>query len=183
RQVLFRHQPMSPRSTYRRYFGCDVRFDQRKDGVVFSQRDLLCPIVAPDARLYATTTSLIDAQFTRVEPPMHAQVRGVILHALGSESCSNEQVASELHLHPRTLHRRLKDEGTSFHQIKDGFRRDAALYYLQRTKLDLTQVAHKLGYAEHSVLTRSCVRWFSASPSQVRSRGRRSNGAPPRSHR
>jgi AraC-like DNA-binding protein len=97
-------------------------------------------------------------------------VRGVILHALGTENCSNELVASELHLHPRTLLRRLKDEATSFQAVKDAVRRDAALYYLQRTKLDLTQIAQKLGYAEHSVLTRSCVRWFSASPRQVRSR-------------
>ena len=170
RQVLFRHQPLSPLSTYRRYFGCDVRFDQQKDGIVFLQSDLLCPIVARDARLYETTTSFIDSNFTCLQPPMHAQVRGVILEVLGSESCSNEQVASELHVHPRTLHRRLKDEGTSFQEIKDAFRRDVALYYLQQTKLDLTQVAQKVGYAEHSVLTRSCLRWFSASPRQVRSR-------------
>jgi AraC-like DNA-binding protein len=30
-------------------------------------------------------------------------------------------------------------------------------------------VAQRLGYAEQSVLTRSCVRWFSASPSRLRS--------------
>jgi AraC-like DNA-binding protein len=170
RQVLFRHQALSSLSSYRRYFGCEVRFDQASDGIVFSERDLACPIVSADARLYAAATSLIDKTFTRLDPPMHAQVRGVLLEVLGTEHCSNEQVASELHLHPRTLLRRLKDEGTSFQAVKDAVRRDVAQYYLQQTKLDLTQIAQRLGYAEHSVLTRSCIRWFAASPRQVRLR-------------
>jgi AraC-like DNA-binding protein len=103
---------------------------------------------------------------------MHAQVRGVVLQLMGSEACSNTQVAAALHLHPRTLHRRLKAEGRTFQEIKDEVRRDVALYYLQRTDVDLTHIAQRLGYAEHSVLTRSCARWFSASPSRLRSKSR-----------
>jgi AraC-like DNA-binding protein len=173
RKVLFRHQPLSPLSTYRRYFGCDVRFDQQEDGVVFSERDLLCPIMAPDAQAYASATSFIDTEFPRVSPPMHAQVRGLIRQFVGTEDCSNERVAAELGLHPRTLHRRLRAEAKTFQEIKDEVRRDAALYYLQQTDLDLTHIAEKLGYAEHSVLTRSCIRWFSASPSQLRAQADR----------
>ena len=168
RSVLFRHQPVSSLRTYRRYFGCDVRFDQQEDGVVFSERDLLCPIVGPDAQLYEMATSFIDTRFTRISPPMHAQVRAVILRLIGTEECSNEHVAGELCLHPRTLHRRLKAEGKSFESIKDEVRRDVALRYLQQTDLPLTRIAEKLGYAEHSVLSRSCLRWFSASPRQLR---------------
>ncbi len=169
RKVLFRHQPLSPRNVYRRYFGCDVRFDQREDGVVFSERDLVCPIVDPDMQAYEKATIFIDKKFTRVSPPMQAQVRGVIMQLIGTEYCYNERVAAELNLHPRTLYRRLKAEGKSFQEIKDEVRRDVALYYLHQTDLDLTDIAEKLGYAEHSVFTRSCIRWFSASPSELRS--------------
>ena len=169
REVLFRYQPLSSLSTYRRYFGCDVRFEQMEDGVVFSERDLLCRTVDPDAQLYEMATSFIDARFTRVAPPMHIQVRAVILQLIGTEDCGNERVAAELCLHPRTLHRRLKAEGKSFEGIKDEVRRDVALSYLQQTDLPLPLIAEKLGYAEHSVLSRSCFRWFCASPSQLRS--------------
>lgn len=170
RRVHFRHQPLSPPRTYRRYFGCEVRFDQKEDGVVFAERDLQSAIVDRNVLAYQAATSRIEKEFTRVTPPMHARVRGVILQLLGSEQCTNTRVAAELRLHPRTLHRRLKSEGKAFHQIKDEVRRDAALYYIKQTDLDLTQVAERLGYAEHSVLTRSCVRWFAAAPSQVRAR-------------
>jgi AraC-like DNA-binding protein len=173
REVLFRYQPLAPLRTYRRYFGCDVRFDQKENGVIYYERDLLCPILEPDAQLYEMATSFIDARFPRVAPPMHAQVRAVILQFIGTEDCTNERVAAELCLHPRTLHRRLKAEGKSFDGIKDEVRRDVALGYLQQTDLPLPRIAERLGYAEHSVLSRSCYRWFSASPRQLRSQAAR----------
>ena len=101
---------------------------------------------------------------------MHAQVRALIVRLIETVDCSNERVCEELGLHPRTLHRRLQAEGTSFEGIKDDVRRDVALRYLQETDHSLTFIAEKLGYAEQSVLTRSCIRWFSAAPSQLRSR-------------
>jgi AraC-like DNA-binding protein len=168
REARLRHRPLSPLRTYRRYFGCNVRFDQQEDGTLYSERDLLSPIVNADAGVYMAATALIDSRFPRTSPPMHAQVRGAILQYLGTDCCTNDEIAAELNLHPRTLHRRLKMEGTTFQELKDEVRRDVALYYLQRTDRDLTQIAQKLGYAEHSVFTRSCVRWFHAPPSHLR---------------
>lgn len=170
REVHFRHQPLSARGTYRSYFGCPVRFEQSADGVVFSARDLRCPIVDPDAGLYASATSLIDQRFQRVAPPLHAQVRALIVRFIETGDCSNERICAELGIHPRTLHRRLRAEGRSFEGIKDDVRRDVALRYLQETDHAFTFVAGKLGYAEQSVLTRSCIRWFSARPSELRTR-------------
>ena len=171
RRVHFRHQPVSPLATYRRYLGCEVRFGQNEDGVLFSASDLACPVIAPDAEALERVTAFIDSAFKRHLPPLHAQVRGVITQYLGSELCTNDHVAAELHLHPRTLHRRLRAEGTSFQKIKDEVRRDVMLYYLQQTRLDFTRVSERLGFAEQSVMTRSCNRWFAASPTSVRSHG------------
>jgi len=170
REVLFRHQPLSPLRVYRENFGCVVRFDQHADGMVFSEQDARCPIADPDRQLYEMATSFIATHFTRATPPMHARVRGLILQYLGTERCTNERIAAELCLHPRTLHRRLKAEGTSFEVLKDEVRRDLALPYLQQADVKLTRIAERLGYAETSVLSRSCARWFASSPRQLRSR-------------
>lgn len=172
RQVHFRHQPVSALRTYRRYFGCAVRFGQYEDGVVFSERDLASPIIDPDSQVYQAAISFIDAKFTRHRPPLHAQARGVIMQLLGTENCTNERIAAVLNLHPRTLHRRLDAEGTSFQQIKDEVRRDVMLYYLQHTKLNFALISERLGFAEQAVMTRSCNRWFSASPTKLRSQAR-----------
>ena len=170
REVHFRHQPLSSESTYRSYFGSTVHFDEKEDGLVFSERDLRSPIVDPDLRLYSMATSFIDQRFTRVTPPLHAQVRALVVRLIETEDCSNERICEALCLHPRTLHRRLKAEGKSFEGIKDEVRRDVALRYIQETDHPLTRIAEKLGYAEQSVLTRSCLRWFAAPPSQLRLR-------------
>jgi AraC-like DNA-binding protein len=170
REVHFRHQPVSSLATYRSHFGCLVRFDQREDGVVFSERDLRSPIVERDAQVYTLATSFIDTRFSRVMPPMHLRVRALVMRRIESEDCSNEQICEALGVHPRTLHRRLKAEGKSFEGIKDEVRRDVALRYIQESDHSLTFIAEKLGYAEQSVLTRSCLRWFSAPPSQLRAR-------------
>lgn len=172
RRVHFRHQAVSPLKTYRRYFGCEVLFGQNEDGVVYSERDLAAPIVNPDSRVYALATAFIDAEFMGRRPPLGALVRGVIMQFLGTDDCSNERVAAELNLHARTMHRRLKEEATSFQQIKDEVRRDLMLYYLQDTDLDFAHISERLGFAEQSVMTRTCNRWLGAPPTQLRLRGK-----------
>jgi AraC-like DNA-binding protein len=172
RRVHFRHQPLSPMKTYRRYFGCEVRFGQEQDGVWFSERDLAAPIIDPDAHMYHAATTYIEAHFSQRRPPLHAQARGLIMQFLGTEQCRNERIAAALNLHPRTMHRRLREEATSFQQVKDEVRRDFMLYYLQQTDLDFTYVSERLGFAEQSVMTRSCHRWFGTSPTRLRAEAR-----------
>ena len=165
-------EPVSPLKAYRRYFGCEVRFGQDEDGVVFSDADLACPIIDPDAQAYARVTRFIDRRFTRQHPPLHAQARGLVMQFLGTELCTNDRVAAELHLHPRTLHRRLKAEGTSFQHIKDEVRRDLMFYYLTQTDSDFAWISERLGFAEQSVMTRQCNRWFAMSPTRARARAK-----------
>jgi AraC-like DNA-binding protein len=172
RKVHFRHQPLSPPGLYRRYFGCEVRFGQNEDGVFYSDRDLACPIAAPDAEAYQTAIAYIDAHFAEVRPPVHALVRGAVMQLLRTAEASNARVAAALNLHPRTLHRHLIAEGTSFQRIKDEVRRDVLLYYLGQTELDFAAISERLGFAEQSVLTRRCRRWFGAPPTVVRRRYR-----------
>jgi AraC-like DNA-binding protein len=71
-------------------------------------------------------------------------------------------------MHPRTLQRRLKEEGTTFEEIKDEVRRDMAERYLSQTEMPLAQVTALLDYSEQSALGRSCRRWFHTTPRDFR---------------
>ena len=172
RKVHFRHQPVSSPAVYRRYFGCEVLFGQSEDGVVYSERDMTCPITDPDPTTYLAATSFIETEFTQHSSKLTVQVRGLVIQFLGNGHCTNDEVAAKLNLHPRTLHRRLTAEGTSFQLIKDEVRRDAVLYYIQHTNLEFSWISEKLGFAEPSVLTRRCNLWFSASPTKLRQQAR-----------
>ena len=81
-------------------------------------------------------------------------------------------LAKQFALHPKTFQRRLTAEGTTFGTLVEQARRELADHYLRETDLELTQIARELGYAEQSVLSRSCRRWFGEPPAARRmSRG------------
>ena len=170
RQVSLRAPPVSAPSVYRAAFGCDVLFGAEADGLTLEEKDLVRPIIDPDEQIYEIATSFIADHYPPGTPPMHARVRGLVNRYLGSQDCTNERIAAELCMHPRTLQRRLKGEGKTFESIKEEVRREVVLRYLQRLDMPLTEVAEKLGYAEQSVLSRSCYRWFAASPRELRER-------------
>lgn len=167
REVWFRFQPLAATREYYDYFDCNVRFEQSLDGVVFSDSDLECETLEADSVRYAEAKAFIDSHY-RGKVPMRAEVRALITQLIDGGDCSKERVAAELHMHPRTLHRRLTEEGTCFEELKDAVRRDVAFGYLRGTNLSVQRIAEKVGYAEQSVLARSCSRWFDASPRAIR---------------
>ena len=170
RKILFSHAPQSKQVNYRAYFGCDVLFEQELDGLMLTEDDLLQKVVDPDERVYEMATAYIDDRYPKEEGSIQARVRRLILLHLGSGECTHERIAAELCMHPRTLQRRLRSEGASFDDMRDELRREVAFQYIQNCDLPLKQLAEKLGYADASILSRSCYRWFSVSPQQLRTR-------------
>lgn len=168
RKVLLTHEPLSALRVYRQHFNCEVAFGEKADGLILTEDDLLCPVVDPDSRVYEMATTFIEHRFPHIEVSIQTRVRSLIEQYIGSKDCTNERIAAEFCLHPRTLQRRLRAEGTSFEDLKDEIRRELALRYIQNGDMPLKRVAEKLGYAETSVLSRSCFRWFSASPRELR---------------
>jgi AraC-like DNA-binding protein len=71
---------------------------------------------------------------------------------------------------PRTLQRRLLDEGTSFRHVVDEVRASLARHYLDAGELALHDVAFRLGYAEVSAFLRAFKRWTGMTPTQFRTR-------------
>lgn len=93
-----------------------------------------------------------------------------LLHAALPILPALEEVAAQLHLSPRSLHRRLAEEGANFRQIKDALRRDLALARLAKTDASVATIAAGLGYADPSAFYRACVEWTGAAPSEYRAR-------------
>jgi AraC-like DNA-binding protein len=173
RWVEFRHQPVAAPAKYRAHFGCEVRFGQEADAVVYGAGVLDLPIVAPDPTLHRRIVSGIRAAFPDRQPPLHVAVRGIVVHRMASGHCTNASVADELGLHSRTMHRALQREGTSFQRIKDQVRRDLLAHYLDHSDLSLSAISQKLGFAEQSAMTRFCRQCFGAAPRDRRKQGNR----------
>ena len=105
----------------------------------------------------------------RRDREMVIRVRDLLRAAL-PDTLSLEEVADQLHLSPRTAHRRLEEEGSSFRGIKDALRRDMALARLTKTRDPISQVAADLGYADTSAFYRAFVEWTGMAPVHYRRR-------------
>jgi AraC-like DNA-binding protein len=97
------------------------------------------------------------------------QVRDALAAALPASPVIDD-IAAAMHLSPRTLHRRLVQEGSSFRAIKDALRRDIALARLERENVPVSQLAHDLGFTDTSAFFRAFRKWTGQAPSRYRSR-------------
>jgi AraC-like DNA-binding protein len=79
-----------------------------------------------------------------------------------------EDVADRLNLSVRTLHRQLKDEGSSLHQLKDTVRRDLAVSLLQRSQRPLKQIAEAVGFQNEKSFIRAFKNWTGQTPDALR---------------
>lgn len=79
-----------------------------------------------------------------------------------------EGIARQLNMTPRTLRRRLDQEGTSFKRIMEEAKRRDALRLLDDYDLDIQRVAELLGYQDPANFTRAFRQWTGQTPSQYR---------------
>ena len=96
------------------------------------------------------------------------RIRKIIVEHLPSGDANVENTASELFFSTRKLQRLLQQEGTTFISLLNETRRDIAQQYVRDRRIDLTEVAFLLGFAELSTFSRSFKRWTGKSPMQYR---------------
>lgn len=161
------HAGLSDEETYREFFGCPVRFEQRRSGFVMRQTDLARPL-AGDSQANEVLVRYLKGLVASSEAGTAPPTRKLVRQLLPTGAVTLKLVSWQLALHPKTLQRRLAEEGTTFAEIVEEQRRELAEHYLRDTDLGLTQIARELGYAEQSVLSRSCQRWFGVGPSRRR---------------
>ncbi len=77
---------------------------------------------------------------------------------------SLEDVAANLNVSPRSLQRKLQEEGVTYQQLADSIRRTLAIQYLDTKKYPIKEVAYLLGYNELSAFTRAFKRWTGTPP-------------------
>jgi AraC-like DNA-binding protein len=163
-KVHVQHELLTPAADYHRFYGCPVHARAAAAGFVVSTADLGRRL---DQDLLTHRTAIGYLERTADTTEDGAVVRSVsaaVRRALPTGAATVDVVAHEFGLHPKALQRRLAREGTSFSAVVDDVRRATAARLLRDTDMTLAGLARELGYAEQSVLTRACRRWFDCSP-------------------
>lgn len=81
---------------------------------------------------------------------------------------SQAVMASWFNMTPRTLHRRLVAENSSYREILEEAKQSLALSYLGNTDLSIKEIGYFLGYEDDRNFSRAFKRWQGMSPSQFR---------------
>ncbi|MGY1698087.1 AraC family transcriptional regulator [Geodermatophilus sp. SYSU D00766] len=172
RSVALAHGPPADLTASRQVFGPGLRFDQPFSGVVLPARDLDLPTVTADPVLRPYARRLLDTVLPPPPATTAGQVRSAVEVLLPAGRCSLAHVSRALHVPPRTLHRRLAEEGQSFSAIVDDVRARWAERYLATDAHSLTQVAHLLGFAAPSAFSVWFRARFGTTASEWRRRAR-----------
>lgn len=155
---------------YPAIFGCPLSFDQPMTRLRFNTRYLTKPLVQDERTLKEFLKSSPADLLGRPDDRTSYSAR--IRKLLGQEMQDNlpgfEWVAEQLTVSPQTLRRRLKQENTSYQELKDHMRRDIAIYYLARPELSINEIAFKVGFTEPSTFHRAFKKWTGQTPGEYR---------------
>lgn len=154
---------------FRSFLGCAIDFSAAEDELAFPGSIGRMPVVGADTYLNDLLTRYCEealAQRGRARvAPLRSEVENAIAPLLPHGTATAPGIARRLGLSPRTLARRLADEGLSFTQILHELKLDLAKQYL-RDDLPVSRIAWLLGYQEVSAFTHAFKRWTGKSPRQ-----------------
>lgn len=166
--VLLARRPAARREPYDRYFGVRVQFDSDRNAIVFPAAWLGRRVHGANAarRELLERELAVIAQRQRLSAASMARRSLIACIARGNVSVG--AVAAAMGAHPRSLNRRLAQEGTSVFELTKEVRFQIARDLLANTSLPITEIAATLLYANNGAFTRAFRLWSSESPSEWR---------------
>jgi AraC-like DNA-binding protein len=163
----FESPPYAERA--RQLFGCEVRYGAKWAGFTLLRAVLDVPLRTADPPAFREALSICQREFERLGKS--ATFSGRVRHLLLEQESGFPTLAATarlLHATPRTLHRRLVAEGTSFHELLEDVRHTRAVEHLKSGRFSLEEIAYTLGYADHANFRRAFRRWEGMTPAEYR---------------
>lgn len=167
--VAFRHPAPSYADLAQALFRCEVQFGQNWAGIAVPLSAVDQPLSMADPRSFEEAARLCQQELDQrqAQASWTSKVRHIMLETPGN--FPSLQVAARLfHVSPRTLHRRLIDEGTSYQAILEDVRHRMAVQYLRAGHLSVQEVAYHLGYTDQANFRRAFKRWEGVAPTDFR---------------
>jgi AraC-like DNA-binding protein len=146
-----------------------MRFGQPAHQLVFPAEALAYPIAFADPGAQQLAREQLERELGalgRAESTA-ASVRAELPREGGGFRTLPE-IARRLHLSPRTLKRRLAQEGTDFTALLEEQRRARAMLLLRGPGPSVAEIADDLGYSDVANFTRAFRRWTGATPTAYR---------------
>ncbi|MDH5286885.1 MAG: AraC family transcriptional regulator [Betaproteobacteria bacterium] len=174
----FTHSAPEDMSEQIQLFGANLHFGQATNCIEFPADVLRCRVSEADPSLLRVLLQQADGLLHRVqkEETLADQVRLLILEHLDKGPGDAAGVARKLRMSVSTLKRRLKQEGTSYRELRDGVVRNLSQSALRETQVPISEIAMRVGYSELSAFDRAFNRLAGMTPRQYRATQARKTG-------
>lgn len=156
-------------TVYAELFHSPVRFEAPANDFRFDARFLDEPLLQSEtasARVFAAQCERICAALES-GGSFAEHIRQQLVQ-LPHQLASLETIAERLCSTPRTIQRKLAQEGTSFKDLVEDVRKNLALEYLRSTVLSVEEIALRLGYSDAPSFSHAFKRWTGSSPRESR---------------
>jgi AraC-like DNA-binding protein len=168
-EVQFAHPKLVDEGEYQRALQCSVRFKCPENILLLSGAVIGRPSLNANPEIARIHQEFAEHQLAELgEESVTHEVVKLLASLLEVEPCDLASIAKCLHMSPRTLQRRLTEEGTTFQKALERVRRDVCLRYLKSTRAPLSEIAYLAGFADASSFNRAVRRWTGQTPLHYR---------------
>jgi AraC-like DNA-binding protein len=159
-----------------RTFGSACAFGQQTPRLVLTRETFSLPLPSAEREILPLLDQHAQEELERLDldlerepvPGFHEALRAACAEGRPTLSI----VARRLAVSPRSLQRRLDEQGVSFSTQLDAFRQAQAEAYLRARGLSIAEVAFVLGFSDQPAFTRAFSRWTGVTPHAFRAKGR-----------
>jgi len=168
-RVCFR-QPQPAHTAYHyELFRCPLEFGADATLMVFHLADVDRRLTGSNDELAKLNEHIVVKYLAhRAKQDTVNRVKAAIIDGLANGGISEAEVADQIHMTPRNLHRRLQKEDTSFKTLLTEVRKELAQQYIQDRSKTLTEISYLLGFSEASSFSRAYKGWTGRAPSEAR---------------
>ena len=160
-------------SVFEQFFACPVDFSSDQITLRLDKAQMDAPIPEGNLPLMREMERLSLEYIMRMNnKDLVGKLRRVLLDQLPNGGADQQRVADALHMSARTLHRKLRDRGTSYRQQLDEVRCELSLQYMKHEQLTVMDIAFQLGFSNCSNFARAFKRWVGKTPNEYRSDSR-----------
>jgi len=169
-RVNFKHEPLASVDKYQCVFGCEVKFNQSVNEIIFPQSVFDIPIRSANPKLLKLMEGkLVQAQKGIEEKiSLEQKLNQYIQDKIEFRIPSLTAAASDFNMSVSSLKSHLKMEKTNYSNIVDEVRKNLALKLISDSEKSILDISMYLGFSNSSTFNRAFRRWNNMTPASYR---------------
>lgn len=168
KQVSFTCATPEDDGYFRKVFNIEADFEATRNVLVFDRKWFDSPVISYNKELFDLLRTHISEELDPASNQKLGQaIKNDIIAAFRALRDITLEDIAEMHtLSIRSVQRSLKQENTSFRQLRELAREELSLTLLRGEKISIKEVTYLLGYSSVSAFSKAFKRWSGMSPTE-----------------